>query len=385
MHLIIKLFNNIYRLWSIRKRINIIFSRLENKDIMLFDSNRSDSLIKYLDLDINNVSITHIDYKIYLDFHFILTLIVNIFNYKNFKPLGNVNLLSVIYFCSLIRVVNPKIVISFSDLSDIYSAVMKNIKDIHFIAIANGPRAHYMLKIACLHVNNYYVLGNEESVKMDLYPNITVDNLYALGSISLGYHKKSVIGLQTKYDICVISQLPNLFNAYCDKKRSIGVLDTILLADQYILEYVSVNELKLCIQLRTNLKDEIDYYKYKYGESVDLIPRKDSSYYTYKTIAQSKLVIGFNSTCIMEAWALGKKGLLVDFSGINSYNTVKEKYLIAKDPNSAAFKKHLKITLAMSMREYINKTGRLTRNYIANDDNHQPHEVIKAKINKLLN
>ena len=217
------------------------------------------------------------------------------------------------------------------------------------------------------------------------YNNITVDKSYPLGSISCGYYKKQVSGLPIKYDICIISQLPNHFSAYRDKQRSISVLDTILLSDQYILDYVLAHKLKLCVQLRTNKKEEIDYYNYKFGNSADLILRKDSSFYTYKTMGQSRLVIGFNSSCVLEAWALGRKALCVDFTGTKNYNVIMEDLLIVRNPASSFFEKHLDYLFSMSMEEYIEQASNTFKYYIGNDDSHQPHEVIKLKINELLN
>jgi len=361
------------------------FYSLKRKDVMIFDSNRSDSLIKYLDLDIDKVYVLPIQYIFFLDLQFIVNLFINAFKYQSIKTVNNANRISVWYFLSIIRTVRPKVVLSLIDNAPLYSAVMKNIDDIHMIAIQNGPRPNYELKRLDLYISNYYIYGKSELDKIDNYNNINVINSYPVGSISCGYYYKNVVDLPIKYDICVISQLPNHFVGYRNADRDIGVMNTILLSDQYILEYASSHNLKLCIQLRTNQKEEIDYYKYKYGNKAILIEKKDSSYHTYKTIGESKLTIGFNSSCILEAWALERKALCIDFTCDSNYTAIIEDSLIIKNSSYDYFRKHLHKILNMSMSEYIRYLGGDSEKYIANNKNSQPHEIIKSKLEQYLN
>lgn len=372
---------------ALRKICNITIcnSRLEQKDIIIFDSNRSESLKKYLDISAEKVHVLEIKYIIFMDLRFVINLLINFSRILDIKTCKNVKKLVALYFITVIRTVRPKVVISLIDDSHLYSSMMMNIEDVHMIAIANGPRPNYVLKRSTLYLSNYYVYGTSEIDKINCYSNITAKKTYPVGSISCGYHHKKVMGLPSIYDICLISQLPNSFCGYRNDERGIDVMNTILLSDQYLFEYVSNHNLRLCVQLRTNKKEEIEYYKYKYGDMAELVERKESSYYTYKTIAESKLTIGFNSSCILEAWALGKKAICVDFTGGVEYNNINEEKLIIRNSSSDYFKRRLHELLIMNDAEYKKYTRDIYSKYIANNLENQPHEIIKSKIKEYLN
>ena len=75
---------------------------------------------------------------------------------------------------------------------------------------------------------------------------------------------------------------------------------------------------------------------------------------TYDAINKSKLTIGFTTSCVQEAWSMGKKGLICDFTDTKLFNLFDLKLTIT-DKGIFKFFKKIDYFISLSLEEFNNK------------------------------
>jgi surface carbohydrate biosynthesis protein len=362
--------------------LKISFKLPIEKDIIIFDKECSDEIAdnvlkegyKYTILDTRS-------YLIYLNPLFIIRYIYLLIKNLNFKEKITRQLFH-IYFLNIVGYINPRIVITYIDNNSVYLWLAQNYNDCEFIAIQNGIRQNYnQIELSNWNHQHFYCFGDYD-IKKHSDLGCTIDKGYSVGSFRAGLLLSNSKFSKKKYDICIISsdgrRNPNSIEE--SLVRNVAINNRKI--DSIIKQYVVQNNLKLAIALSTDTDYEKKYYKSFFGENIELIERRHSLS-TYETIGMSNISISFMSTLVLEAIALGNKGISIHCEDTDFYfdypNEIKYLY---KD--YALFNKYMNDLLEMTDLEYVNKI-KIVKEYVMNNDSkNPPHRIIRKHIENII-
>ena len=144
-----------------------------------------------------------------------------------------------------------------------------------------------------------------------------------MGPIRALYYKEQnkTYNLEDQYDICLISQYPGIYNFINDHIIKKQIEFTISKMNDYLNRFKNEKNVKISILMRGNSDEEKNFYKNFGFKDSDLIERnKNYPWQTYDVINKSKLTIGFTTSCVQEAWSMGKKGIICDFTDTKLFN-----------------------------------------------------------------
>ena len=245
--------------------------------------------------------------KIYINLSVIKFIFANLFKRK----------LKQNYLISLIKQLNPKLVITLIDNSEEFSIISSYFHGkIQFYAIQGANRGDIKLKsdeeVKVYNFDTFFCFGSYEK---DFYSEkkINIKNFIFSGplrpSLALKYiQKERIIINNSKFDIFLPTELSitspyNKFTNYSDS--------CIKLAD-YTLNVCSKHKLNLIFSAESylnseTLKKENEFYKSVLKEYDIKLTPKTSKYSTYINLLGSKLIIGLNTTLLREAFYLKKK------------------------------------------------------------------------------
>lgn len=355
-----------------QKKIKISSLDKLKKNLIILDGESFDDLrivLSGLELAVIETRYTRLK-----NVYFSLGLIKNlIFNYFSLKKKFN---FSTIYVFSILELINPKVVLTFIDNSEIFSnlAILLE-KKIVFLAIQNAARYDFIRnkylfdkkKIRHNPNKNFYLphyisLGKIEQEDSKKY-NLKIKNIYPLGSLRFAnfLHEIKIKNIKlekNKYDICLISE-----PAKNDKK--IFGMDSIeegfIKLIEFTIKFSIENKKKFIFiqkKKRGPLKDvEINYYKnclnkhdfnYLLQNSIE---KNDSS--SYQTIFESHVAIGRQSTMLREKLGYGEKILSANYSDTSSFEFPISGICKTNDQNYKKFEERLKKILALDIENYF--------------------------------
>jgi surface carbohydrate biosynthesis protein len=241
------------------------------------------------------------------------------------------------YEKSLIQLYNPKIVITFIDNSSFISEVSKIDNKRPYFAIQNGTRFDYNVedipKSVFKEINNktlnYFTWGKYSE---DIYNKHSDYKCYFIPvgsfrhSIS-GYYPTTVPELENKkFDICMVSTVNALSNydlvrVLYDKVKDDEWNETNSKISRYLKKYIKEKNKSLIISLRGHSEFEINLYNsiFDKEDNVFILPRGEKrtvpfDFNTYDLINKSDLIISFASSTTVEALALDKRVIQIDYS-----------------------------------------------------------------------
>jgi len=221
--------------------------------------------------------------------------------------------------------------------------------------------------------------------EVDLYKkhNQDIDNFYPVGSLKGGYYKTCISRSNTKvdFDICFVSDLLLSFSkGHVLSKFELGVSCLYKLVHKYLAE----DPLTCCIAMRStdehDQKIENEYLGSIFENRVKIIKRNDVQMSTYAAMDRSSVVISWNSTAVYEAFGWGKKVLLCNLSGDESYQSPLPEICTMNVNNYDVFKTKLDYLRQLDENEYRKITESHAR-YLMNYDFDNPaHRVIRKMI-----
>lgn len=373
----------------------ICLSSPQRSDIVIFDETNSHYITDFI-LD----GTPYFTYgmrpeTIYISFSIVLNFfksLINI-NWKYLKTKSKLRLsicdMQNFYRFGCFLFINPKVVITFIDNSGGFHWLAENYRSAQFFAIQNGNRTIDQLERTHQYHQHFFCYGNYEK---DLYTRLgyTIENHYPIGSIVADYfnHKvKNDLLNSSNYDLCVVSVQP----VHNEKQ-----FNTMKLMDTFISRYIKDYKIRAAILMRTNtdfnnyphyynagFENEKMYYESLYGNEVELIEYNRESMSTYKGMANSKIVVGFLSTAIREAFGWGKKILYCDFTADYKYTSYNQ-MIVFTNPNYGDFKKRINKILQEPCDEYRKRTKKYASYLMNNDPSCPPHKYIKNKIEEYL-
>ena len=246
-----------------------------------------------------------------------LTLKILRFMFNNFKTYS----LKISYLIALIKIQNPKSIISEIDTSEDFQKICKYFKGkIHTILIQGSHKPMNLLPKVFI-PDEYYTIGKFEKIELKKR-NKKVPYIKAIGSLRAEIAKKKLkkkLFNEKNFDICLISE-PDFFlnkDAYKNVKNTQKYL---LKAAEFTLKFCKKYNKKLIFSGKSNKKNNgaVKREKFFYENLEKKFNYKISfgyrnNYHVYKNIKNSKLVIGVDSTCLREAVQFKKKFLKCNF------------------------------------------------------------------------
>jgi hypothetical protein len=150
------------------------------------------------------------------------------------------------------------------------------------------------------------------------------------------------------------------------------------LMDIALAKYLQNRNLKTAVILRSERGSndwfmpevgltEEGYYKSIYGDLIEIIDLNFAQRNVYPAMQSAEVIIaGFSTTCLIEAYAMRKKVLYMNFFGNNKYHSdLKPEILFeAHDNKSPSFESSLNALLEISSQEYVMKHEEMMEFYI---------------------
>ena len=336
---------------------------------------------------------------IFLGFRVIISFLLNLSHFKinsiknySTKLRGIIGQLWCIYILSVIKIVDPKVIITLIDNHPVFHWLCEHYDSAELMAIQNGTRTRGQLHSNQSYyiLQHYFCFGNYEK---DLFSEFgyKVKNYHPVGSLLSGYYINSKMLNQTPiYDICVISAWRGDIGNSDDVKESMKAMEIL---DGMLSRYIKKTNIKVSIIMRSEPEsndrnipvygNEKEYFQNIYPDSVNLIDPDFQNRNIYSEILKGDLIISMGSTAIREAFGMGKKILYCDFTKSDLYNDYHEMVLY-KDQNYESFKKRLDELLEISIDDYKKITKEYASYLMNNDINSPPHLIIRDKINSYL-
>lgn len=383
------------------KRVH--FSKSSTSDVIVFDETNA-SLIQSVIPKGLTVSI----FKTRpVEFHLTPIIILSFFkNLKYFKLTNssesNKNLFYRIFFqllCIYIKADlmsrNPKAIITSIDNCTKFAWLSENFYQAPCIAIQNGFRLTYdsnsEFKYYCQHL---FCFGERE---VNDFPKLgyKVDHFHPVGSLNLSLNFDSQLcNIKPIYDLLVVSCWRGNIGYAKDVEDS---MKAMRLMDETLAQYLKNQDLKTAVIMRSERDSdqwvmpeigmsEEDYYKSIYGDLIEIIDVNFIERNVYPVMQSAEVIVaGFSTTCLIEAYAMRKKVLYMNFCGNNKYHRdFKSEILFeAHDDKSPSFESRLNDLLEISSQEYVMKHEE-TMKYYMGDPLDSAKDRIRKEINEII-
>ena len=290
---------------------------------------------------------------------------------------------------------NPKAIITSIDNSGNFGWLSENYHLAPCVAIQNGFRLTYdsnsQSKYYCQHL---FCFGEREVID---YPKLgyKVDHFHPVGSLNLSLNFDSQLcDIKPIYDLLVVSCWRGNIGYAKDVEDS---MKAMRLMDETLAQYLQNRDLKTAVIMRSERDSdqwvmpeigmsEEDYYKSIYGDLIEIIDVNFIERNVYPVMQSAEVIVaGFSTTCLIEAYAMRKKVLYMNFCGSNKYHRdFKSEILFeAHDDKSPSFEGRLNDLLEISSQEYVMKHEE-TMKYYMGDPLDSPIDRIRKEINEII-
>ena len=362
------------------RQVKIIFNNPTKKKLFIFDNSDifslKESILKNLDHFIYEDR-GHLITKIYISFE----ILKIIFDYYKFG-------LKTAYSIAIIKIVEPKIVLTWIHNSENFSNIAKILKNqFNFIAIQNSSyyyrvnEALYLKKKHNIKIKNFYIphllcYSNYDKENYKKISQINIGKFHVVGSLRLDNFKRRIkekkfFPTKNKYDICLLSEsgawelddknldykfakLIKFVIKYCKEenknlifalKRQKKIKGVPPYAKHVIKGYN--NEQKWCKKFFD--KDEYNFLKKRF--------KYQYPYSSYEAAYESKIIIAGMSTMLREMYSQKKKILACNFTSNKVYDfPIKGISSINFECDYKYFKKRLDRILNLSNKKYFQET-----------------------------
>ena len=386
--------------------IKIKFRNPEDLELIVYNSDSMNQLQyvleekKYLILDLRLYELK----EIYFSFRLILIIFSNLFKFK----------LSKNYFYSILKVVNPRIVITSCDNHLDFFEMAKLLDDkIKFIAVQNANRIdyarneHYLKKKITkknfnheFYIPNFFCFGQFEIDNCNLY-NVKVNNFLKVGSINTSnffyYLKKNEKKIKKdKFDICLISEpAPDANEVFLEDNIEEGFAlianYTINFAKKFNHKFVFASKRPKYSKLYSDdlYNSEMNFYKKHLNkDNFDFLIKnlnpKENYFSSYFAIFQSKVAVATQSTLLRDKIGVGEKILSCNLTGFKLFDFPINGICTINDCSYEQFEQRLIEVMNISTEEYFKKIDK-NKNYVMKFENqYGTIEEIKKEIDKTL-
>lgn len=393
-----KIIKNIYRVINFLKRYKrIVWYTEKSCDVLIYDGERSEDLLHCMPEKSVIFIIRHrVEIPLFISVSFFLYIFLGLIKYRN--P-------SLATITAIIKHLKPKVIITYIDNSSSICRIKKLSSSIPVIAVQNGTRWDFSKKnSAQMEYDYYFSFG---SVEADIFNQggHTVSIFYPIGSLYAGIFRDECPVLKEKeFDLCYISQLdPIPVNRANFDKWTLEIFTSYYEVGkrhfEIIAQYAEENKLSLCVAMRSSQGSaesarEREYFSYQGNAEIKYIPQ--SRFSSYKAVQSSRLSFTISSTLGYEALGWGERVIFAkDVEAVKSLvtqgawtdNLVTHRLpelqrLQSLDYLELSFK--ATELLKMTNENYTDYSKSARAYYMNYDDEKKPQEIIKSKIQELL-
>jgi len=320
---------------------------------------------------------------------------------------GNLN---TAYQASLIRILCPKIVITFIDNSFKFFDLARIFRNkITFLAIQNAARYDIILHkheykkgirksdlTRSFFIPNFLCFGRYE-IKHYKKHKINVETFQPVGSLRLANfleHERNKIKKESKkiYDICLISDAAINF----DKLYKIKEIENgFALLVKFVIKFCKDHKKRIIFatkrQEKRAYKTEIKFFKdhlnreeFKFLIRNSISKNKKEKYTSYSSMVKSKVSIGCMTTMLRENLSMGGKIFACNFTNVSLFDFPLNKFFFLKNKNYRDFERKLLEILNMSEKQFISRLGSKKDYLIENSKKVNTINLINRTINKFL-
>ena len=374
----------------------IVFDNISIQDLRYITSKFDHFILETRPLEIKKI---YISFGIIYNFFFLLCFRKN-----------NLSLVD-LYFVALIKIINPKIILTFIDNSSKFFNIAKTLeKEIIFLAIQNAARYDFKIneykflnKLISRDDNknfflpHYFCFGGLEKYDSNKY-SLKIKNFYEYGSLRLANFFKFLEEKQIKlennyYDICMISE--PIFNKNNLFKTN-NIEEGFSKLAKYLIKFSKKKNLNFIFVKKYNkikksdAVDDMDFYNNFLDQSeidyLNLNTYKDhGTFSSYMGVFQSKVAIGTQSTLLREKIGCGQKILSVNLTNKEFWNFPVEGLCTLNNCSFSEFEERLSYILNINNRDYFNQISK-DKSFLMNfDENNSAINKINSKINSYLN
>ena len=262
---------------------------------------------------------------------------------------------------------NPKAIVTSTDNCSKFAWLSENYQLAPCIAIQNGFRLSYAANSMDTYYCQHLFCFGEREIADFPGMNYKVDNFYPVGSLNLTLNfDHQLADLKPIYDLLVVSCWRGNIGYARDVEDS---MKAMRLMDESLAKYLQNRDLKVAIIMRSERDSdqwvmpeigmsEEDYYKSIYGDLIEIIDVNFAQRNIYPVMQSAEVIIaGFSTTCLIEAYAMRKKILYMNFCGNNKYHRDFKPEILFEghDDNSPSFESRLNALLEISSQEYVMK------------------------------
>gem|GEM_PF-4652629 len=314
-----------------------------------------------------------------------------------FDPLNWHRLAKRLWIMAKVRQHNPRVVLTIIDNNNYFHWMCQNyaaVGSARFVAIQNGNRVEQdFLEDSCRKAFHdiYFSFGDQER---DLFKTFghELRELIPVGSMMADYFRATdteggTAGKPQEYDLGIVSSWQGELPYTPDRRTMYATADKM---HRILAQHLAAHKLQAAVFMGTNsasnfgmtkeFGDELTYLQSIYGDLVEYVHRAHFS--TYRGMSRSRVVVGFMSSAVKEAYGWGQKALYCDFTGSERFSPY-EPQLVLRDADYEALKSRIDQLLSTSSEEYA-VTHRVYQKHLMNYPSPQrTHEVIHARIKAL--
>ena len=390
------------KLVNIFQRVS--FNTPETADIIIFDETNANVVMeiipKVFSTIIFKVRPVEINITPIIFFTFILNLkdfkIRECFKsrrgvfYKVFWQLQN------IYIKSDLVSRKPKAIITFIDNCAKFSWLSGNFHNTPCIAIQNGFRLSYNADAEytyyCQHL---FCFGGHE---VTAYPKMgyKVDNFYPVGSLNLANNfEMALVGSDSTRDLLIVSCWRGNIGYQEDVADS---MKAMRIMDELLSRYLKLLNLRAGVILRSERDSdqwvmpeigmsEEEYYKSIYGDSIEIIDVNFSDRNIYPVMQSASMIVaGFSTTCLIEAYAMGKKVIYGNFCDTDKYHVDFKSEIVFKGNGDSydLFSARLDALHTISYEDYLRGHKEIREYYIQNPLTSSTRDEIRRHLSDIV-
>ena len=345
-------------------------------NIIIFDESHSELLSKYILRGFQFYIFKQRPEVYEFDFMSILRIFLNFFSLL-YKNNCNIHSLKILIMSEIIKSISPKIIITMIDNGTALHGISLRLPAVACIQIQNALRTNWELERNKIKPVYYYALGNDTLEKIKkIHPDQMTFKYKPAGSLRLSIAKSldSFYTIKQKYDILYVSQLSDVIITDNHWNLFPPQLKLIKLFSEYVKQFCQNKRIGILLRTNSELENEFFASYFKKNEIIN----RDMSFplISFSYLNSSRLVIGWFSTLLFEAAAMGKKILRIDYSeNKNDYNDY-ENFVLFHPSKEELFKK-INETLDMSNHEYFQNYGNFINEIV---EPQKTHDLIHSDI-----
>lgn len=383
---------------------NISFFAEEPSDIIIFDETNS-NLVKGIIPEGLSISIFKTrPVQFYLTFSIVINFFLNLkyLRFRNGYRRSKGYFFSIlwelqcIWIKSILLSRKPKAIITNIDNCSKFAWLSENYHEAPCIAIQNGFRLSYdedrSSPYYCQHL---LCFGDREIID---FPKLgyKVDNFYPVGSLNASINFQKDLDIkEAEYDLLLVSCWRGNIGYGKDVQDSMRAMRSM---DQQLSIYLKEVNTKAAVILRSERDSdqwfvpeigmsEEDYYLSIYGDSIEIIDKDFIERNIYPLMQSADVIIaGFSTTCLIEAYSIGKKVLYMNFCETDDYHKdfVQEIVFKGNENTFQEFKSRVNELRDITKDEYFKDNESLMKYYMRNSLQHSVRDNIRKRVSQIV-